>query len=235
MSTNNYSLQKPGSFIDRLASKKRQIMYNLFIKNFSPHTDDKILDVGVTADRTALSSNFFEKYYPYKQNIIALSNQEAYFLETKYPGLTYKQGDARSLPFSDECIDYVFSSAVMEHVGSQDQQLKMLSECYRVARKGVFITTPNRWHPIEAHTFLPLIHWLPKPLHRKILKWLGLDFYAQVDNLNLLDRATLIHFCKILNADDYSIMRIRTLGWTSNLILLIRKNIQSSMAQSHEE
>ena len=26
----------------------------------------------------------------------------------------------------------------------------------------VFLTTPNRWFPIEVHTRLPLVHWLPK-------------------------------------------------------------------------
>ena len=24
-----------------------------------------------------------------------------------------------------------------------------------------FITTPNRWFPVELHTCLPLVHWLP--------------------------------------------------------------------------
>ena len=25
----------------------------------------------------------------------------------------------------------------------------------------MFLTTPNRWFPIEVHTRLPLVHWLP--------------------------------------------------------------------------
>ena len=27
--------------------------------------------------------------------------------------------------------------------------------------KRVFLTTPNRWFPVEVHTRLPLVHWLP--------------------------------------------------------------------------
>jgi hypothetical protein len=31
----------------------------------------------------------------------------------------------------------------------------------------VFLTTPNRWFPIEVHTRLPFVHWLPEAVaHR---------------------------------------------------------------------
>ena len=38
---------------------------------------------------------------------------------------------------------------------------QLIAECSRVAKRMVFLTTPNRWFPIEVHTALPLIHWLP--------------------------------------------------------------------------
>ena len=41
-----------------------------------------------------------------------------------------------------------------------------MSEALRVARRA-FVTTPNRWFPVEVHTRLPLVHWLPERLaHR---------------------------------------------------------------------
>ena len=87
----------------------------------------------------------------------------ARFLEQMYPGVRFLIADALNLPFSDGSFDYVHSSAVLEHVGSAANQKRMVAECLRVARKGVCLTTPNRWFPVEFHTQLPLVHWLPKP------------------------------------------------------------------------
>lgn len=224
MSSQIYNLLKPGSYFDTLSLNKRMIMLDLFLKEFPSNSWSQVLDVGVTADTQALSSNYFEKYYPHKHKIIALSNQDGSFLESLYPGIQFKQGDAKQLPFTDNSIDVVFSSAVIEHLGSATNQKEMLAECFRVAKKGVFITTPNRWHPIELHTILPLIHWLPKKIHRKILHSIGLKFYSLEENLNLLSFKHLSLFCKELKIQNYTIKKINTLGFPSNLILVIKKS-----------
>ncbi len=224
MSDLNYTVQAPQGLVDKLALKKRLQMLNHFHAAFPLTSFDKVLDVGVTADTKALASNYFEAYFPDKNRIIALSNQDAVFLETVYPGLTFKQGDARQLPFADESIDVVFSSAVIEHIGTIAEQQQMIAECLRVAKQGIFITTPNRWHPVEAHTLLPLLHWLPKKWHRALLKIFGLSFYADERNLNLLDAKTLRDIGKNFKAQSLTIQRIKTGGFTSNLILIIKKH-----------
>lgn len=223
MSLENYSINT-SKFIEQLRLKKRLIMLKMFLKEFPLHTIKKILDCGVTSDKMAVSSNYLEKYFPDKSKIIALSNQDCKFLETLYPGTEFKLGDVTALPFEDASIDVVFSSAVLEHVGSHAKQEQMLAECYRVAKKGLFITTPNRWYPIEFHTLLPFIHWLPKKIHRWLLKIIGLDFFANGDNLNLLNIHTLKVFCRKLNIQNFMIRKIYTFGWPSNLILIIKKS-----------
>ena len=45
----------------------------------------------------------------------------------------------------------------------------MVKNIINLTKKIFFITTPNRFYPIEFHTKLPLIHWLPKRIHRFIL------------------------------------------------------------------
>ena len=55
---------------------------------------------------------------------------------------------------------------MIEHVGPRDAQRRFVDEALRVARRA-FVTTPNRWFPLEVHTRLPLVHWLPdRAAHR---------------------------------------------------------------------
>lgn len=223
MTKDNYSLQKAGGYFDRLAVKKRREMFILFKHIFPENNLSQVLDVGITADKLALSSNYFEKYFTRKDKIIALSNQDGHFLEEVYPGLRFQQGDAKHLPFDNNSIDVVFSSAVIEHIGNFHNQKQMIAECVRVAKQGVFITTPNRWHPLEVHTMLPLMHWLPKSAHRFLLRTIGFKFYAQEDNLNLLDRQRLKQICQQLQIHHFSIKGIKTFGFESNLILIVKK------------
>ena len=65
------------------------------------------------------------------------------------------------MPFADGAFDVVYSNAVIEHVGGRERQEAFVREALRVGRR-VFVTTPNRWFPIEVHTRLPLVHWLPE-------------------------------------------------------------------------
>ena len=120
-------------------------------------------------------------------------------------------------------FDIVHSNAVIEHVGSPKNQLLFIKECIRISKKYVFIQTPNRFYPLDFHTILPLIHWLPKNIHRKILKIIGLNFYSLEKNLNLLTRRDLINLCEELNIKNYKIIKYRLFFMTSNLILLIKK------------
>ncbi len=91
----------------------------------------------------------------------ALGLHDGAGFRASYPTVDYVQGDACALPFADGSFDVVFSNAVIEHVGDVERQRLFVSEALRVGRR-VFLTTPNRWFPLEVHTRLPLVHWLPK-------------------------------------------------------------------------
>ena len=70
----------------------------------------------------------------------------------------FVQADARALPYADSCSDLVLSNAVIEHVGDERDQRRFVAEHARVGRHWV-ITTPNRWFPVESHTYAVLRHW----------------------------------------------------------------------------
>lgn len=75
-------------------------------------------------------------------------------------GWPYLRADGRRLPFRDGCVDLVLSNAVVEHVGQEADQRAFVAEHDRVGRAWV-VTTPNRWFPVESHTFTLFRHWQP--------------------------------------------------------------------------
>lgn len=159
-------------------------IFSLFIEVARPFPTSTVLDVGVSAE---VSANFFEHLYPHPEKLTCVGLEDASYLERLFPGLTFHQlSGTGSLPFADRSFEIVFCNAVLEHVGDANQRRAFVDELHRVSRRGVFIATPNRWFPIELHTALPLLHWLPRHRHRQLLRALGYHFYAEPMNLHLL-------------------------------------------------
>jgi hypothetical protein len=201
----------------------RRTLYARFIEIVQPRQHETILDIGVTSDRVYDFSNYLEAWYPHKSQITAAGIDDASFLEQLYPGVTFLKADGRNLPFADNAFDVVHSSAVLEHVGSRENQMQFVRELTRVARRAVFMTTPNRWFPVEVHTVLPLVHWLPAEWFRAILRRLGHDLLSREENLNLLTAADLRKICRDLGV-RHRVDATRLLGMPSNLLLTVYKS-----------
>lgn len=214
-----FNLAAPDSLAVRIAANMRRRMFALFMAEFQPRPADTVLDVGVTSDQSYEHSNYFEALYPYKDRIVAAGLQDASFLEARYPGLRYVEADAVRLPFADKSFDLIHSSAVIEHVGSLANQAAMIAEALRVARRGICLTTPNRWFPIEFHTVTPLIHWLPKPACRAIFRKLGFGPLAEEASLNLMTEGELRLVTQGMSGWRFNFAGTRLWGWKSNLIL----------------
>jgi len=203
-------------------------MYDRFVKVVGPTEHETILDVGVTSDRSYASSNYLEAWYPLKHRLTACGLDDASFLEEQYPGVRFVPADGLALPFEDNAFDVVHSSAVIEHVGNRVNQMRFITELHRVARRIVCLTTPNRWFPVEVHTGVPLLHWLPPSAYRAVLGSTRLSFFANESNLNLLSAADLRRLCRQQAIDDVQIEGVRLLGWTSNLLLFLDKTLSAA-------
>lgn len=214
-----YNVAKAQSISVKIAAYQRKKMFDLFLAQCDPSGNDRLLDVGVTSDTTYEASNYLEAWYKYKNNVVAVGIDDASFLEELYPGMKFVMANGLDLPFEDRSFDIVHSSAVLEHVGSEEKQVQFVRECARVAKRAFFITTPNRWFPIEFHTVLPLIHWLPKNGFRYILRNTGYDFFSLEENLNLIGRRDLNRISSSINEYGISIHGVRLLGIESNIIL----------------
>jgi len=68
----------------RISFHTRKKIFSLFVKIMHPTSLSRILDVGVTPDQTLPESNFFEKFYPHKDRLVATSIEDASFLEKEY-------------------------------------------------------------------------------------------------------------------------------------------------------
>jgi len=208
--------------IYKLSHKPRREMFEFFMSELRPTRDDKVLDLGATSLLDP-QENMFEVHYPHADSVTAAGIEDCSFLEKRYPGLKFVRVSAgKPLPFKDDQFDVGFSNAAIEHVGSREDQRFFLSELIRVSRR-CFVTTPNRWFPIELHTRLPLVHWLPRPLFSRIALLLGFEFYSKEENLNLLTYRELMGLVPAARAKRARITKQFFLGFPSNLMLVIEK------------
>ena len=170
-------------------ARSRGRRYAMFMETMQPGPDETILDVGVTdADRRA--SNFLEAMYPRPGQITAVALDDAPAFRRLFPEVDVVVADGRSLPFPDGAFDIGFSNAVIEHVGGRADQRRYAAELVRTCRR-VFIATPNSWFPIDPHTLLPLIHWLPRTPRDLLLRATGNGRWAGEANLNPLTASQL--------------------------------------------
>ena len=159
-----------------LRSRERKL--RLFLELFRPGPETSVLDLGVTdaAFGAGSSDNFFAARYPWPERITAVGPTELDRFAAAFPAVRVVRADGRALPFADGEFELGFSNAVIEHVaGGRAGQRQFLAELCRVARR-VFVTTPNRRFPLDPHTLLPFVHWLPPGrLRARLLRARGFD------------------------------------------------------------
>ncbi|MEN8905914.1 MAG: class I SAM-dependent methyltransferase [Clostridiales bacterium] len=219
------------SIKEKIMSKSRSRKYKLFIdfiKSSAPSKNIEnitILDVGVNTVEYSSVDNYLEKHYPYSKNITALSVTEPEDFPLNYPEVRLVQYYGSTFPFCDKEYDFVHSNAVIEHVGNLEKQKFFLSELIRVSKYGVFFTTPNKLFPIEIHTNILFLHYLPKKSFDKILQILNKS-WATGDYMYLLSEQDLIKLKCSINSHSYEnfiIKKERMLGLTYQLIGLLKR------------
>jgi len=215
------------SFIDRVIKMKRLEMLNILRNNIKDYSINSFLDIGTTEENKLESSNFFAKNFSYIKVKKSITNQNISgekFSAFLKKSITDNFSNDEIIKFKS---DLVISSATIEHVGSFENQVKMVKNISELCNKCFFITTPYRFFPIDFHTKIPLIHMLPKNIHRKILTILRLKDYAKEENLNLLDFNSLKVIIDQSKNNDFKIkiMKIKLFGLTSNLLIYGEKYI----------
>lgn len=205
-----------------LAYRVRQRIFDLFMRECAPAPAERVADFGVSGHRDHPAHYFFETLYPHRDRLTAIGRaaEGAAWMSHEFPGLTFLEADLRRIPVPDGHFHAGICNAVVEHAGTRESQAALVAEICRVCRRVMF-TTPNRRFPVELHTFLPFLHWLPDRRYRAALRRLGHTYFAEVDNLNLLDRQS---FASLFPPDrDNRVFGVGFPGLPTNLVCVSSK------------
>ena len=151
--------------LKKILKYNREKVHKIFVEQTNYNSNNSILDIGTAASLDDNHNIILQKTRDNK-NVFCLSEHDLFFLKKKYPHVKkFIKGDGKKTDFEKDSFDIVFTSATIEHVGSYNNQINFLRECLRLSKNYVFITTPNKYYPLDFHTKIPLIHWLPKKIH----------------------------------------------------------------------
>jgi SAM-dependent methyltransferase len=186
-----------------------------------PGSETKILDAGYSDEEYFPDlENYLEKHYAYPENITALGVTEPKKFRLRYPMVDAVVYDGKQFPFRDKSFDVCWSNAVLEHVGSFDDQALFLREIHRVSRQA-FVTTPNRYFPIEVHTKIPFVHYLPVSIRDFVYKKLGKE-WATDGYMRLLSRGDLKKLLHAAGVSSYSIRSNRIGPFAMDFVILFK-------------
>jgi SAM-dependent methyltransferase len=205
-------------FAYRVSKWNRTRKWRRFHEELGPTQETSVLDVGFQDAQLQSADNFLEENYEWPSSITALGIEEPIHFSKRYPEVKVVIYAGRDFPFPENSFDIVWSNAVLEHVGDYEAQIHFLRELARVGKR-MFITTPNRHFPIEVHTRLPLLHWLPKDVFDSILRRLGMHKFAG-GYMRLLDIRELRRMLTEAGITEAKIVRNRLGGPTLDFVII---------------
>lgn len=180
-------------------------------------SDSKVLDVGVSnLEHNDQVNLFLRNFRLSSSQYTGLAVESMDDIRKKYPDKSFVEYDGNVFPFEDKSFDWVFSNAVIEHVGDQDKQILFINEMLRVG-KNVFFTTPNKYFPIESHTNVIFRHWSDNSFYQ----WCkNNNPIWSKQNLVLLGPKDLEYLMKKSTSQNYRIYKNRILGWPMTLTVV---------------
>lgn len=170
-----------------------------FFSLLSPSAGVRVIDIGGAVQTWNVEAEAHEQFA-----VTLINNLE--YEDYASERFTTIEADATALPFPDNAFDIAFSNSVIEHLETWENQQAFAREARRVARQ-LWIQTPARSFPIEAHLLAPYIQYLPKSLQRRIARWtprgvLNPDVVQQIVKevrlLSYAEVAKLFPDCRIL-------------------------------------
>lgn len=208
------------AFAGRVNRRSREAKWERYRWTFPPQPGERVLDVGVSGTEGYVAEDYFLERYPYEDQLTGLGLNDLSGLAKRFPRARFVQADACAMPFQDGAFDVVHSNAVIEHVGPKDRQRAFMAELVRVGRAG-FVTTPSRWFPVDSHTLLPLLHWLPRRVWVRALARLGRADPSVEWETWLLSSRRFLNL--VPDATEFRLEAQRVAGLRASLIVTFRR------------
>jgi len=186
------SIEHPDLFITQLRYYR---MYQFFKRHFPEifSSGVSVLDIGDT-------SGMFLRALGKKGVSLNINQECVDFIRSK--GIEAVQGDAESLDFDDNSVDYVFSFQCLEHLPNP---IKALNEWGRVARKRVFLSIPY----VDTTHIYNIAYWV----NLKKTSW-------KEDNVRAVD----CHIFEFSTQDFINILSHTNLDYETNFPILYFEN-----------
>jgi SAM-dependent methyltransferase len=114
-------------------------------------------------------------------------------------GSNYTRGDASLLPFKGKAFGLISAFSLVEHI-KIESRINFFAEIFRVLQDDgwLVIQLPNRYFPIEQHTFLPIVGYLPDRFHNYFN-----TYYCRVPSLQSVKKDLVRANYKILGITAY--------------------------------
>jgi hypothetical protein len=162
--------------LEKVVSLFRRKRMRVFERMFGVSERTRILDVGGTKLNWELMSA--------RPQVTLLNLQVEERIEGRF---SWKPGDARQLPYADNSFDICYSNSVIEHVGGREDWEKFAREIRRAA-PAYYVQTPNYWFPVETHQVSLFLHWLPRWIERRLVRYLSVWGWATQETQENIDK-----------------------------------------------
>ncbi|MCP3849615.1 MAG: class I SAM-dependent methyltransferase [Gammaproteobacteria bacterium] len=169
------------------SKRAREKRASVFRNSFLIDENTKILDLG---SETGSNIHTVLQGTPFKPQNIYIADIDSSLIEkgaNTYGFVPVLISESEQLPFDDGFFDIVYCSSVIEHVTVPKEQVwslysgkefqvksfkrqKVFASEIRRLGKQYFVQTPYKHFPVESHSWLPFIAWLPRRLLIPILK-----------------------------------------------------------------
>ena len=218
------------------SKKARERRAAIFKSAFVIDTNTRILDLG---SETGSHIHAVLRGTPVKPDNVYIADIDSTPLEqgkAKFGFVPVLISESEGVPFPDGYFDIVYCSSVIEHVTVLKEQVwsmysghefkreslihqkRLAQEIQRVGKQ-YFVQTPYKHFPVESHTCLPFLAYLPRWMLIPVLRFTNLFWVMKASpDWHLLSRnemADLFEDAKIIDEKAFgltkSIMAVKTL------------------------